>query len=149
MQECPAGTERHLWPFCRPCSVCPVLGLLQLHFLPWAARYNTWLLIKVDAERRSLFFSVSFPTTFPTFSCMACSGELPLTYVWSRHSAAISSRFCCQAQCLEPDVLCAVAANQSIAGSWRRCQSQPTVQGRSSSAGKMKCYNAACNVSTA
>ena len=34
----------------RPCSVYSVLGLLQLHFLPWAARYNTWLLIKLTPK---------------------------------------------------------------------------------------------------
>ncbi len=44
----------------RPCSVYSVLGLLQLHFLPWAARYNTWLLIKLTLAESFLFFSFSF-----------------------------------------------------------------------------------------
>ena len=64
----------------------------------------------------------------------------------SCHIAAISSRSCCQAQSEEPDVLCAVAANKPIAGSWRRCQSQPTVQGCSSSPGELQFYNASCTV---
>ncbi len=93
-----------------------------------------------------VFCASPLTAIFTIFSCMTCSGELPLTYVRSCHIAAISSRFCCQAQCVEPEVFCAVAANQSIAGSWRRCQSQPTVQGCSSSAGELECYNASCIV---
>ena len=27
----------------------------------WAAQYNTWLLLKIDAQRHSLFFSFCFP----------------------------------------------------------------------------------------
>ncbi len=37
------------------------LSVVQLHLIhnllaPWAARYYTWLFIKIDAKRRSLFF---------------------------------------------------------------------------------------------
>ena len=36
-----------------PCSVNQESGLVN----PWAAQYTTWLLINIDAKRRSLFFS--------------------------------------------------------------------------------------------
>jgi len=36
-----------------PCSVDKKSGSVN----PWAAWYNTWLLIEIDAKRRSLFFS--------------------------------------------------------------------------------------------
>ena len=41
----------------------PVHAHGDAHF--WAARYNTWLLIKIDAERRSLFFFFLFFLFFP------------------------------------------------------------------------------------
>ncbi len=36
-------------------SLLQVLSTVQ--YLAWAARYNTWLLIVLDAKRHSLFFS--------------------------------------------------------------------------------------------
>jgi hypothetical protein len=80
----------------RPCSVYSVLGLLQLHFLPWAARYNTWLLIKLTPKDG--VFSFPFLSTFPAFSCMACFGELPLTYSTVLSHCCYQQQICCQTQ---------------------------------------------------
>ena len=37
-------------------------GFSTTIFMSWAARYNTWLHMRIDAERRSPFFSFVFPT---------------------------------------------------------------------------------------
>ena len=80
-----------------PCGkVATFMALLQTLLCTFCARPPTATIHTLGS--RSLFFSFPFLFTFPTFSCMACSGELPLTYVQSRHIAAISGRFCCQAQ---------------------------------------------------